>query len=63
MAKVVGRDESAVKRITHKDCAAIIEYTENEVTAVRYTDYGSGASVQGQLTCPNCGKTIIVYDR
>ena len=61
MARVVGRDDSAVKRITHKKCAAIVEYTQNEVrTLWSGTDYGGGPDGARGFTCPNCGDDIIL---
>jgi hypothetical protein len=40
MVKVVGLDESAVKRITCVKCASILEYTESEVQWIKHSqDY------------------------
>ena len=58
MAKVVGRDESVVKRSTCKNCAAIIEYTPNEVLSYYASDYGGGRDEYFKMTCPNCGCTM-----
>lgn len=60
MAKVVGIDQSAVKRVTCKGCASIIEYVENEVEHYRGTDYSGGPDGHDYIHCPNCKKTVII---
>jgi hypothetical protein len=60
MAKVIGKDEAAVKRITCQECAAVVEYTPGEVrTLWSGTDYGGGSDGAKGFTCPGCGKNII----
>ncbi len=54
MAKVIGRDERAVKRITCRNCAAIVEYTPSEVRNLwSGTDWGADG-----FNCPNCNQEI-----
>lgn len=61
MATIVGKDPAAVKRITHRACGAILEYTEKEVrTLWSGTDYGGGPDGAKGFTCPNCGDNVIV---
>lgn len=61
MVNVVGRDESATKRITHRKCGAILEYTENEVRELwRGRDISGGADGGDGFTCPNCGGDVVV---
>ena len=61
MAKVVGRDDSVVERITCRSCAAIVEYTPSEVRNLwSGTDYGGGSDGADGFACPNCGKDIHV---
>jgi DNA-directed RNA polymerase subunit RPC12/RpoP len=61
MAKVVGRDESAVKYITCRQCAARVEYTPGEVRNLYSgTDYGGGPDGADGFNCPACGKQIHV---
>jgi len=61
MAKVVGRDENAVKRVTCRNCASIVEYTQGEVRNLwSGTDYGGGPDGADGFPCPNCGKDVIV---
>jgi RNase P subunit RPR2 len=55
MAKVVGRDETAVRRATCRSCASIIEYTLSEVKNFTSYDYGGGSDIVYHITCPNCG--------
>ena len=55
MARVVGRDDSVIKRATCKNCASIIEYTPNEVISYIASDYGGGRDEYFKLCCPNCG--------
>lgn len=40
MVKVVGRDETAVRRITCWSCASVLEYTQSEVVNITHShDY------------------------
>lgn len=61
MVKIVGRDESAVKRITCRNCAARLEYTESEVRNLwSGTDYGGGSDGADGFNCPQCGAQVHV---
>lgn len=60
MAKVVGYDEAAKKRVTCKQCSAIVEYTDHEVKSYSGTDYGGGPDGQEWVDCPNCGGRAII---
>lgn len=62
MAIVVGKDMAHVKRCTCRECAAIIEFTESELDERSGTDYSGTGYTQYRLTCPNCGKTIVVRE-
>lgn len=60
MAEVVGRDVQAVKRITCRACAAVVEYTPGEVRNLRSgRDYSGGSDGADGFDCPGCGKQII----
>lgn len=60
MAKVVGRDERATRRVTCRECAAIVEYVPGEVrTLWSGTDYGGGSDGAKGFACPNCSQNII----
>lgn len=59
MVKIVGRDESVVKRITCRKCAAILEYTPSEVRNLYSgTDYSGGSDGADGFNCPNCGSEV-----
>lgn len=60
MAKIVGRDETVVKRVTCRECATILEYTPNEVKEEHGTDYGGGPDGREWVDCPNCGRRAII---
>ncbi len=60
MVKVVGRDEQAVKRITCKSCASILEYTLNEVKKYSSTDWSGGPDGHEWIDCPTCGNEVII---
>ena len=63
MVKVVGRDESAVKRITCWKCASVLEYTESEVVSIKHSyDYLGDYSVDRGIKCPQC-KSNVFTDR
>lgn len=51
MAKVIGFDESLLKKFTCRACTAIVQYVPQED---RYTDQtDEGTKIRG-LNCPNC---------
>ena len=59
MAKVVGRDDRAVKRITCRECAAIVEYTPSEVRNLwSGKDYSGGSDGADGFNCPSCNHLI-----
>lgn len=57
-AKVVKIDKKKMKRVTHSDCGAVVEYFQNEVQSFIHYDYGGGSDVVYYIVCPNCGKQI-----
>lgn len=61
MVKVVGRDETAVKRITCRGCASILEYTLSEVKKYSGTDYGGGSDGCEWVDCPSCGYQVVIH--
>ena len=59
MPKIVGIDQSKVKRITCSNCASINEYTLGEVrTLWSGTDYSGGSDGAEGFNCAACGKEI-----
>ena len=60
MVKIVGRDQSAVKRITCLNCASILEYSPGEVkTLWEGIDYGGCPDGAKGFKCPSCGENVI----
>jgi len=60
VVKVVGLDERAVKRVTCKSCASILEYTLSEVKSRRGTDWSGGSDGAEWVDCPKCGWQAII---
>jgi hypothetical protein len=60
MAKVIRIDKKQQKKVTHKECGAVVEYFENEVQSYTHHDYGGGSDEVYYLKCPNCGQNIIL---
>ena len=52
MAKVIGFDESFLKKFTCYSCGAMVQYAPNEDKFTDRTD--EGTKIKG-LYCPNCG--------
>ena len=52
MAKVIGFDESILKKFICYSCGAIVQYSPNEDKFTATTK--EGTSIKG-LHCPNCG--------
>jgi len=60
MVKVVGRDESAVKRVTCRSCASILEYKLSEIKSYQAGDYSGDTWMEYYIDCPDCSKKVIV---
>ena len=61
MIKLVGEDPTAIKRITHRACAAVIEYTDSDIRNLyRGKDISGGSDGADGFTCPKCGTNVIV---
>lgn len=61
MVEIVGIDEKAKKKITHKECGAILLYLPNEVVTLwSGTDYGGGPDGATGFKCPHCGGNVII---
>lgn len=60
MVKVVGRDESAVKRTTCYSCAAVLEYTQRGMKTFTSRDYTESTNTEYYITCPDCGSRVYV---
>lgn len=60
MAEVVGEDPRLVKQTGCRSCAAIIRYTESEVTQRVKRDYLGDADTIHEIKCPRCQAAIVV---
>lgn len=60
MVKIVGRDESAVKRVTCRNCASILEYCLYEVKSRKVSDYGGGSEIYKFICCASCNSEVAV---
>jgi len=60
MVSIVGHDPGWVKRVTCKNCASILEYTQSEVQSFVHYDYGGGCDEVYYIDCPKCTKQINV---
>jgi DNA-directed RNA polymerase subunit RPC12/RpoP len=64
MVKVVGKDESAVHRITCRSCASVLEYTQSEVKYIKHShDYLGDYEVDQGIKCPQCGSNVFTDRR
>ena len=60
MVKVVGKDDSAIKRITCQGCASVLEYMNFEIKRRDGHDYTGGADGEEWVNCPKCGNKAII---
>lgn len=61
MPKVVGIDQSVVKRATCRHCGAINEYLPNEVIVLwSGRDYSGGSDGAKGFKCANCTENVII---
>lgn len=59
MVKVVGKDPKAIKQVTCKSCASILEYTLSEVKSYKAGDYSGDTWMEYYVDCPECGSKAI----
>jgi len=60
MAKIVGEDPSAKKRITCQNCGGIVEYLPQDVQEYNGKDYSGGPDGRRWVECPRCHKDILL---
>ena len=61
MPRIVGRDPDAVRRVTCRQCASIVEYTMSETREAKVNwDYLGDHDIVRAITCPGCGHLIQV---
>lgn len=59
MARIVGKDEKEMRRVTCRACASIVEYTMSETTTRWVNDGGDREQIR-ELGCPGCSNKILV---
>lgn len=60
MVKVIGIDTQYIKKVTCRNCASILEYTDSEVITKRYRDYLGDTDYVKIIKCPNCKTDVTV---
>jgi RNase P subunit RPR2 len=60
MVKIVGKDESLVKRITCKRCSSILEYLPADEHIETGRDYGGGSWAIVSIVCPCCNVKVVI---
>ena len=60
MVKIVGKDESKVRRCSCPNCASVLEFVNNEVQSFVDHDYGGGSDTVHYIICSACSKQIKV---
>ena len=60
MATIIGKAPSAMRQVTCRECASIIEYTLSETTTRLVSDYSGDREMIRELKCPGCGVAIQV---
>jgi hypothetical protein len=60
MIKIVGNDETVVKRCTCKNCSSILEYTMSDTVTDYYTDHLRSREYFKYILCPKCNYQIVV---
>ncbi len=62
MVKVIGKDEKAVRRVTCRQCASILEFTNSEVEHETLVCMGE-SEASYFVTCPTCGVHVAMKAR
>lgn len=58
---IVGKDQTVVKRVTCRNCASLLEYTQSDTRKIKHScDYLGDCEIDDGITCPNCGKDVIL---
>lgn len=61
MVEVIGQNNDVLKKITHKECGAVLRYKPIEViTLWSGTDYSGGSDGATGFKCPQCGENVII---
>lgn len=54
MVEIVGDDPQIKKRVTCRECGAILEYTPIETISAKHTDYSGSTETWHYVECPRC---------
>lgn len=60
MPRLISVDKKKEKKITHKDCGAVIGYYQNEVKEFVHHDYGGGSDLYHYIECPKCKERVFL---
>ena len=58
MIKVVGQANEVAKRVTCRNCGAILEYTPHDLQEQLTKDITGSADIVFYLKCPQCGYRV-----
>ena len=60
MVKLVGQDQSQVKRVTCKNCASVLEYTVSEIEKHEGRDCTGESDEYEHVKFPSCNSKVIL---
>lgn len=61
MPRLIKIDDKHEKKVTHKECGAVIGYFQKEVKKGHvHEDYGGGSEQMYYIVCPNCSEKVYV---
>ena len=58
MIKVVGQDDSVARRVTCRNCGAILEYTPHDLQERQTRDISGSVDITLYVKCPRCGNHV-----
>lgn len=58
--EVIGEDEGVYKRISCRNCAAILRYVPADVKERHGRDYSGGSDGCEYIVCPKCSKQVVI---
>lgn len=61
MIKIVGQDGSIARRVTCRNCGAILEYTPHDLKELQTKDITGSADITFCLKCPQCGYYVHIH--
>ena len=60
MIKIVGQDQTKVKRVSCSNCGAMLEYVPNDIKSFIRTDYTGSKDMYTYIKCPTCSELVTV---